>query len=168
MPSPFFDGVPAHLFMPMTPAPASVSVRSRQRTRVSQAESGRILSGRYGGQYYEMSLSYNPMTRAQAAPLIAFLQSREGRHGIFYVEVCGFAEADGLQTANFGNFDDSAKLHMVTDGATSAVTPAARPSSSTLYTDTVYMRSSLSSDVQAIELGRSGLIRLSLDLVERL
>lgn len=168
MPSPFFDGVPAHLIMPMTPAPAAMVVRSRQRTRITRAESGRIVSGRYGGQYFELSLSYNPMTRAQAAPLVAFLQSQEGQHGIFYVEVGGLAETEGLQTANFGNFDDAAKLHMITDAATSAVTPTARAASTTLYSDTAFMRASLVSDVQVIELGRGGLIRVSVDLVERL
>lgn len=155
--------------MPVVPAPAAISVRSRQRTKVSQSESGHMISRAYGGQYYEVTLSYNPMTRAQAAPLIAFLQSLEGRNSIFYVEICGFAGIPGATAANFGNFDDDTKLHMITGSGAGDVTPAKRmEGASMLYTDTVYMRASLANDVQEVSLGNRGLIRLELDLVERL
>lgn len=168
MHSPVFDGLSADLFMPMDPAPAAIVVRSRHRTRVTQAESGRIISGRYGGQYYEVSLSYNPMTREQAAPLVAFLQGQNGRYGVFHVEICGLAHLDGLHAANFANFENDTKLHMVQDAVSESVIPPARSGGSTLYTDQVFMRASLSSDVQTVELGRTGLIRLSVDLIERL
>lgn len=170
MPSVLFSAIADEL--PLVPAPAALSVRSRQRTKTSQAESGRILSRAYGGQYYEVTLSYNPMTRAQAGPLIAFLQSREGRNSIFKVELSGFAEVPGFEAGNFANFNNDTKLHLITGPGDSDVTPDPRepdgnPAGSPI-TDAVYMRASLVNDAQVVSLGRNGLIRLEVDLVERL
>ena len=166
MPSPAFDGLPA---LPMVPKPAAVAVRSNHRTRSTQAESGRTLSRVYGGQFYTVNLDYNPMKRADAAPLIAFLQSRQGKDSEFKVEMGGFQQVAGAEVANFANFGDDTKLHMITQTApTLEVYPAARYSGGTTYTDTVYMRASLVGDVQEVKIPRNGLIRLSIDLIERL
>ena len=166
MPSLAFNGLPA---LPATPAPAAVRVQSRHRTRVSQAESGKMLTRAYGGQFYEVSLEYGPMKRADAAPLIAFLQSRQGRDSEFKVELTGFQEVTGAEVANFGNYADDTKLHLITQTSPSLnVYPAARLSGGTFHTDTVYMRASLARDVQEVNIPRDGLIRLSIDLIERL
>ncbi len=151
------------------PAPAGLRIQSSHRSRISQAESGRILSRSYGGQFYQVSLVYNPMKREDAGPIIAFLHSRKGRDSIFKVELSGLAEASGARLANFANYDDDTKLHLITKTTPSLeVTPPARASGSVLVTDTVYMRASLTRDVQEVSLGRDGLVRLELDLIERL
>jgi len=166
MPSPMFSTIDA---MPMVPAPAEMTVRSRQRTKISQAESGRILSRAYGGQYYEVSLIYNPMKRSDAAPLIAFLQSREGRNSIFKVEISGFAATVGSNVANFANVDDDTKLHMIAETDPAVIlSPEPRFTGATLSTDQVFMRASLARDVQEISLARTGLIQPRIDLIERL
>lgn len=166
MPSSAFSTLAA---LPGTPAPAAVRMNSRQRTRASQAESGRILSRAYGGQYFEVTLVYPPMKRSDAAPLIAFLQSRRGRDSVFKVELSGFRVSAGTDVANFGNYDDDTKLHLITATSPALETfPDARASGGQLHTDTVYMRASLSRDAQQIALDRDGLIRLEIDLVERL
>jgi hypothetical protein len=170
MPSVLFSAIADKL--PLVPAPASLRVSSRQRTKTSQAESGRILSRAYGGQYFEVTLSYNPMTREQAGPLLAFLQSREGRNSIFKVELSGFADVPGFKIGNFANFDNDTKLHLITGSGSNSVTPPPRepdgnPAGNPI-TDKVYMRASLTNDAQVVELGRNGLIRLDVDLVERL
>lgn len=164
MPSPQFESLDA---LPMVPAPAAINVRSRYRTRTTQSESGHIFTRSFGGQFYEMTLSYNPMTRAQAAPLVAFLQSRKGRHSKFKVEVSGLSPTAGLQVGNFVNFADTTKLHMITDLSPFSVTPD-RTDVSGPYTDQVFIYASLRGDVQEVSLGRTGLIRLEIDLVERL
>lgn len=153
----------------MAPAPAEMIVRSQQRTKTSQAESGRILSRAYGGQFFQVSLLYNPMKRSDAAPLIAFLQSREGRNSIFIVEVTGLAASTGSTAANFANVDDDTKLHLITESdPLTLLTPAPRFSGATVFTDQVFMRASLQNDVQEVSLVRNGLIGLSIDLTERL
>lgn len=165
MPSPQFDGIAA---LPMTPAPAALQIRSRQRTKSSQAESGRILSRAYGGQYFMATLIYNPMKRSEAAGLLAFLQSRQGRNSVFKVQISGLAASGGVAVGNFANFDDDTKLHLITDTSPIAVTPSPRVTGTTLYTDEVFVRASLANDVQLVSLGRGGLIQLEVDIVERL
>lgn len=153
----------------MVPAPAAIQVQSHQPTRTTKAESGRILSRSYGGQYYQITLIYNLMKRSEAGPLIAFLQSRKGRDSIFRVEVSGFADVPGTEVANFANFDDDTKLHLITSTTPSIeVTPPARAAGSILYTDTVFMRASLAGDAQIVSIERNALVRLEINLVERL
>lgn len=164
MPSPQFASLPA---LPMTPAPAEIRVRSRQRTRVSQSESGHVFTRAYGGQFYEITLTYNPMTRAQAGPLIGFLQSRKGRDSKFKVEITGLAETVGLHVGNFVNFGDTTKLYMITQTGPLEVTPE-RADVSDPFSDEVFIYASLVGDAQEVSLGRSGLIRLEVDLIERL
>lgn len=166
MPSPMFSSLDT---LPMLPVPAEMVVRSQQRTKTSQAESGRILSRAYGGQLFQVTLGYNPMKRSDAAGLIAFLQSRQGRNSIFKVEITGLAASTGNVAANFANVDDDTKLHMIagTD-PTTTLFPSPRLTGATLFTDQVFMRASLQNDVQEVTLGREGLIRLGIDLIERL
>jgi hypothetical protein len=146
-----------------------MSLKSRQRTKTSQALNGRTISRAYGGQYYELRLVYPDMTRAQFAPISAFLAAQGGRNGIFYVPVPEtLSGAPGRVTGNLATFDNDWKLHLITDGATGAVEPPARASGGTLQTSGIRMRCSLMDDVQEIRLGNRGLIRFELDLVERL
>ncbi len=155
--------------LPVVPAPAEMNVQSRQRTKTSQAESGRILSRAYGGQFFQVRLIYNPMKRNDAAPLIAFLQSREGRNSIFKVEITGLAAAVGNNVANFANVDDDTKLHLISEtNPTTILSPTPRFAGATIFTDQVFMRASLQNDVQEVSLGRNGLIELRVDLIERL
>lgn len=152
------------IYMPETPACASVRIRPKQRTKVTTAASGKILSRTYGGQSYSMVLTYNPMLKSEAAPLIAFLQAQQGRNGIFRVKV---PQINGGETVGtFVNFEGDTKLHMITADSPRAYIPAPR-GSDTVDTQPVYMRCSLASDVQEIELDRRGLIKLNIELIER-
>ncbi len=166
MPSTQFDGMDE---LPLFPAPAAMNVLSRQRTKTSQAESGRILSRAYGGQFYQVALRYNLMKRSDAHALIAFLQSRQGRNSIFKVEITGLAAAVGNNVANFANVDDDTKLHLIAEtNPTTVLSPSPRFTGATVFTDQVFMRASLQNDVQEVLLGKDGLIQLSVDLIERL
>jgi len=155
------------IYLPDTPAPASVRVRTKQRTKVSTAVSGKIQSRLYGGQSYAVTLSYNPMRRDQAVPLIAFLHEQQGRHGIFRVKLPQLTGEAGQIIGNFINFTGDTKLHMITEVTPFTVVPMAR-GGTIVDTQPVYIQCSLVGDVQQIDLGRNGLIRLEIDVVERL
>ncbi|WP_417462860.1 hypothetical protein [Kordiimonas sp.] len=154
--------------LPAFPAPASVKVRPHQRTKSTQAMSGRILTNAYGGHFFEMTLVYHPMHRKDAGGLIAFLQYQRGRSGIFTVPLDQLTGLSGLQVGNFAKFNNDSKVHVITQTAPSVeVMPAARVAGGTLITTGVAMKCSLTRDAQEITLGTDGLIRLELDLIER-
>jgi len=156
------------IYLPEIPAPASVRVRHKQRTKVSTAASGKIQSRLYGGQSYAVTLTYNPMRRDQAAPLIGYLHEMQGRHGIFRVKLPQLTGQPGQIVGNFLNFIGDTKLHMITaETVPLTVMPIAR-AGTLVDSQPVYIQCSLAGDVQQIELGRNGLIRLEIDLVERL
>ncbi|UTW59992.1 hypothetical protein KFE96_06710 [Kordiimonas sp. SCSIO 12603] len=152
------------------PAPAAVRVRTRQRTKVSVAESGRMLSRIHGGQTFEIGLTYNPMLKEQAGPIIAFLQAQQGRNGIFKVKLPQLTGIAGVRLGNFVNFTDSDKLHLITDYTSTnqfSVTPDVI-GTPVVDTNGPFVRCSLVGDVQEIRLDRDRLIRLQIDVVERL
>ena len=155
-------------FLPDNPAPASVRVRTKQRTKVSTAASGKIQSRLYGGQSYAITLVYNPMRQDQAAALIAYLHQMQGRHGIFGVKLPQLTGQSGQVVGNFLNFANDTKLHMVTVDSPLEVEPLPRNGGGVLDANSPYIQCSLAGDVQQIELGRNGLIRLEIDVVERL
>jgi len=158
----------SEIFLPDTPVPAAIRVRPTQRTRASTAISGKMQSRLYGGQSYAVTLSYNLMRRDQAAPLIAFLHEMQGKHGIFCVRLPQLTGVDGLQIGNFVNFADDSKLHMIVGLSPLTVVPQPRVGGGTVDANSPYLRCSLAGDVQEIQLGRGGLIRLEINLVERL
>lgn len=153
------------LFMPDTPACASVRIAPKQRTKVSTAASGKMLSRTHGGQWYAMTLNYNPMLKAEAAPLIAFLQAQRGRDGIFRVRVPQINGGNG-PLGEFVNFVGDTKLHMITGDSPRTYSPAPR-GASTVDAQPPYMRCSLARDVQEVTLDKRGLILLTIELVER-
>ena len=155
------------IYLPESPAPASVRVRTKQRTKASIAASGKIQSRLYGGQSYAVTLTYNPMRRDQAAPLIAYLHEMQGRHGIFRVKLPQLTGQAGQVVGNFLNYAGDTKLHMIVSEVPFTTIPLPR-GGSVVDSQPVYIQCSLVGDIQQIDLGRNGLIRLEIDLVERL
>jgi len=155
------------IYLPESPAPASVRVRTKQRIKASTAASGKIQSRLYGGQSYAVTLTYNPMRRDQAAPLIAYLHEMQGRHGIFRVKLPQLTGQPGQVVGNFLNYTGDTKLHMIVSEVPFVTIPAPR-GGSVVDSQPVYIQCSLVGDIQQIDLGRNGLIRLEIDLVERL
>ena len=68
---------------PSSPAFKSLSVSSVQPTFVSRSISGRRQSRQIGGQFFRMRASFPPMTRAQFAPIYAFVMKQRGRYESF-------------------------------------------------------------------------------------
>ena len=65
--------------LPSSPAPAAVIPRSSQPTRASRSHSLRLTTRTRGPQMWAFRFTYAPMTRAQWAPLYAFLLSQRGQ-----------------------------------------------------------------------------------------
>ena len=70
---------------PTSPKFQSLAVSSNQSTFVSRSISGRRQSRQIGGQYWRLRASFPPMTRAQFAPIYAFVIAQRGRYESFSV-----------------------------------------------------------------------------------
>jgi hypothetical protein len=70
---------------PTSPAFNSLNVQSVQNTFVSRALSGRRQARQLGGQFWKMTATFPPMTRAQFAPIYAFIVKQRGRYESFTI-----------------------------------------------------------------------------------
>jgi len=70
---------------PSSPAFNSVDIRSFQPTFVSRSISGRRQARQIGGQYFLMTATFPPMTRAQFAPISAFIKKQRGEYESFQI-----------------------------------------------------------------------------------
>ena len=68
---------------PASPAPNSLQIRSVTSTLVSHAQSMARQARSRGAQRWAFRLGYAPMTRAQWAPLFAFLVKQRGQYETF-------------------------------------------------------------------------------------
>ena len=151
--------------LPISPEPASFRITSKVKTLKSESLSGKILTRKIGGQRFEVSLVYPPMTRTQFAPIHAFLMEQAGMSGLFYIKIPVFGTHAG-GVGEYYTYSTHSKLYMcATDGGDY---PPKLVAGGTPEIDPVYMRVSLKSDVQSIEYGRDGLVRFEIDLMERL
>jgi len=68
---------------PTSPAFQSLNIQSIQPTLISRTISGRRQSRQIGGQLWKMTATFPPMTRAQFAPIYAFIVAQRGRYESF-------------------------------------------------------------------------------------
>lgn len=68
---------------PSSPAFNSLNVKSVQPTFVSRTISGRRQARQIGGQFWTMTATFPPMTRAQFAPIDAFIMKQRGQYETF-------------------------------------------------------------------------------------
>lgn len=68
---------------PSSPAFNALNVKSIQPTFVSRTISGRRQARQIGGQYFTMTASFPPMTRAEFAPIDAFVMKQRGQYETF-------------------------------------------------------------------------------------
>lgn len=85
--------------LPTTPRPATVTLRSETRTFVAMAHNWRRQAIGQDVQRFGLRLTYPPMTRAEAGPLIGFVAEQRGRAGLFQVAPHTHAEPQGLGSA---------------------------------------------------------------------
>jgi len=104
--------------LPTTYTPTSYGIKSKVNVLRSEAISGKILTRRVGGQRFEFSLAFQPMTREQFSPIHAFLMEQEGSQGIFYIQIPTFSNS-ATAAGEYVNYSGSTKLFMLkSDGTT--------------------------------------------------
>jgi len=156
--------VPSPL-LPVSPAPISYKITSKVNTLRSESLSGKVLTRKIGGQRFEATLVFPPMNRGAFNAIHAFLMEREGSSGIFYIKIPVFGDTAGA-TGEYYNYDNSTKLYMAkSDGGDY---PDKLVAGGTVEIDDVYMRVSLKNNVQVIEYGTDGTVRLEIDVEERI
>ena len=121
--------------MPTAITPASYTIISKHNVLRSESVSGKILTRKIGGQRFEFTLAFPPMTRSQFSPIHAFLMEQEGSSGIFYVQIPTFSDS-ATTAGEYCNYSGSTKLYLIkTDGTT---LPALHGTSvATTYTNAV-------------------------------
>ena len=70
---------------PTTPEFQAVNLKSTHNNLKSTTISGRVQVRTIGGQKWEFSAKYNPMTRAEFQPVFAFVTSQQGSLGTFTI-----------------------------------------------------------------------------------
>jgi len=152
--------------LPTLPAPVSYEIKSKVTTLKSESLSSRIVTRKIGGQRFEATLVFPPMNKGDFNEIHAFLMEREGANGIFYIKIPTFGSSAGA-TGEYINYSNSDKLYMVKSNGVD-VYPDQLVPGGTVEMNNVYMRCSLKNDVQVISYGRDGIVRLELDVVERI
>jgi len=71
--------------LPTTPKAKSANIASEQNTITSVTTSGRVQARQIDGQKFRITLAYPPMTRAEFAPIKAFLMKQRSRLETFTV-----------------------------------------------------------------------------------
>ena len=70
---------------PSSPAFNSLNIKSVQHTYVSRSLTGRRQARQIGGQFWKMTATFPPLTRAQFAPIYAFVVKQRGRYESFTI-----------------------------------------------------------------------------------
>jgi hypothetical protein len=130
---------------PTSPEFASVGFASEQKTITSTSDSGKMYTVQVDGQRFKFSASYPPMTRAEFAPVIAFIMKQRSQKETFQIalpdlknakgDVSGVVLVNGLHNAgdttidvdgmtgtlkagDFVQFNGHSKVYMVVADAT--------------------------------------------------
>ena len=152
--------------LPTSPAPVSYKIQSKTNVLKSESLSGKILTRKVGGQRFEATLVFPPMNRGEFNAIHAFLMEQEGSSGIFYIEIPTFGSTHGA-TGEYVNFNNHDKMYLVkSDGVDTMPDPIV--SGGTTVSGATYMRVSLKNSVQVIEYGSDGVVRLEIDVEERI
>ena len=107
---------------PTSPAFQSLAVSSNQSTFVSRSISGRRQSRQIGGQYWRMRASFPPMTRAQFAPIYAFVIAQRGRYESFSVVPAVISTGQGSPAGTpLVNGADQTGRSLVTNGWSNSI-----------------------------------------------
>lgn len=153
--------------LPTDISPKSYTIKSKHNVLKSESLSGKILTRKIGGQRFEFTLVFPPMTRSQFSPIHAFLMEQEGMAGIFYIQIPTFSDSP-TNAGEYANYNNHNKLYMLT-GATTTMPEQITSGGSLVNSGTgVYARVSLARGITEIQYAEDGFVRFEVDLVERL
>lgn len=122
--------------LPTIPAPIEFVFKTKTKSFSSEALSAKILTREIGGQRFELTLKYPPMSQDEFAAVEAFLTSRS-KNDIFYVTVPFLSDQAGEQFGNMINFDNDTKLHKITALNPTVVYPPMRNVGGVILSDEV-------------------------------
>ena len=130
---------------PTSPAPRNAVIRSQQTTIVSVTTSGRKQARQIDGQRFAITLQFPTMTRAEFAPIQAFVMKQRSQKETFQISVPDLKDAKGsisgtvlvngahsagdttidvdgmtgeIKAGDFVNFAGDTKVYMVVSDAT--------------------------------------------------
>ncbi len=107
---------------PSSPAFSSLVVSSVQPTLVSRTISGRRQARQIAGQFFAMTATFPPMTRAEFAPIDAFIMKQRGQYETFtlVLPVLSTAQGSPAGTPLIRGADQTGRT-LATDGWTGGV-----------------------------------------------
>lgn len=152
--------------LPTSPAPVSYKITSKVNTLRSESLSGHIKTRKIGGQRFEATLVFPPMNKGAFNDIHAFLMEQEGSNGIFFVEIPTFGTTHGV-SGEYVNFSNHNKMYMVKSNGVDTY-PDVLVSGGSVVSNVTYLRCSLKNNLQVIDYGSDGIVRLELDVVERI
>jgi len=83
---------------PSSPEPSSINIKSNQTTMVSVSISGRRQARQLQNQRWSMEVGFPPMTRAEFAPIMAFIVKQRGMKESFQFTPVIIDDALGVET----------------------------------------------------------------------
>ena len=86
--------------LPNTSDFTAINVKSNQQTQVSVSDSGKSFRRQVAGQYWSFSLSFPEITRANFAPLQAFMIKQRGAKESFTVTFPSYMNAQGTASGS--------------------------------------------------------------------
>jgi hypothetical protein len=76
----------------------AINLKSNQNTLFSQTDSGKSFRRQIDAQRFSFTVQYPPMTRAEFAPIMAFIMKQRARKEAFTVTFPSFMNAQGNET----------------------------------------------------------------------
>lgn len=76
----------------------AINLKSNQKTLFSQTDSGKTFRRQIQGQRFSFTIAYPPMTRAEFAPIMAFIIKQRARKEDFTITMPSFLDAQGNET----------------------------------------------------------------------
>ena len=76
----------------------AVNIKSNQKTLFSETDSGKSFRRQVQGQRFSFTVQYPPMTRAEFAPIMAFIMKQRSRKEDFTITMPSYLNAQGNET----------------------------------------------------------------------
>ena len=76
----------------------AINLKSNQKTLLSETDSGKTFRRQVQGQRFSFTVAYPPMTRAEFAPIMAFIMKQRSRKEDFTVTMPSYFNAQGNET----------------------------------------------------------------------
>ncbi len=173
----------ADIQFPADPKPQSWKWTTATPVMSSQALDGRIFTRRIAAHLWQLEVDFRPMKKTEFAPLITAMERLHGQEGALLLPLPTFAGAAGFVPGNFVRFNNHSKIYRLVSvpngqDAAAVFTAAGLPTGFTIFPAARSVagilqpadnfRASLIENEIAEDFDADGLIRLTLNLQERL